>query len=1070
MRAMKRTMKKTLSLLLVVIMLLTTLPAVSAATTLPFNDVKEGTWYYANVEYVYEKGLMVGVSADKFAPNSTLTRAMLVTVLWRMSGAPTAGDSNFKDVPKGSWYSTAVAWAEENQIVMGYNGETFGPNDKITREQMAAMFYRYAGFVSADTTATAELTKFTDAADTSTWAQTAMKWAVAVGLIRGVAADKLSPRGNATRAQVAAILMRFSKWVETADPDELEPTVADEIKDALGLDKSTDDTDGDGLTDYQELVIVGTDPAKSDTDGNGINDANDDEDGDGLSNIQELELGTLPTAADSDLDGLTDREEVETHKTDPMKADTDDDGVEDGEEIRLGLNPLNPQTDGHTPDAERTFLQIASEAVMDETLRNSENWLKPSIAGDVPGCIDDHVLLECSINSVFGDNRSVLSDIIELSTSYETTPLTLSFAFNEVYTGSAENLTIASFDEENGLQIIDTKLEGGILSGEITGSGTYFVIDLDEFLKGLGINVLDNIVEPAEGENAGKLEGARLPSGTVLADRGSDATGKADIAFVIDTTGSMSDAIYGVKSNVNEFSKKLVTDYNVDANFALIEFRDIFEDGPDSTVLHKNNTSNWFTNVDVLRDSVNNLYADGGGDEPETPIDGLEMARRLNWRNDSVKFIILITDADYKTGNQYGIADMDEMIQLLANDGIIVSVITVDEYTYKSLYETTGGLYGYIYDNFSNTLLQLANKIGELTNADGEWVFLEDFQAVKLSDTLENASTNDTDEDGLTDAKELGTSRTIDLLPYIISLTNRYDVPVEYYQGKTQITVWKYRSNPVRRDTDYDGTLDKSDSNPRKWDITDRDLAIAAGLSYINLVNGTKIHTSSLSVGNGASASEMVEWTVLDTWQGGAGFYAAALKKDDNIVLAFRGSKGLTSYDGPIDIDWIDDWVFADVINVLTGISTQVPAAQAFTEKVVRKYSSYDIYISGHSLGGNLALNASIKALKLNPGIVRRVSTFNGLGLPNVKILTELFTSDFSTIATYKGKFYDYEIESDPVSKLEFKPDHHWYDLFDVALTTGAGTRTVLPLKVSGDPHSLDNFFLQMEPLGRPIK
>lgn len=212
----------------------------------------------------------------------------------------------------------------------------------------------------------------------------------------------------------------------------------------------------------------------------------------------------------------------------------------------------------------------------------------------------------------------------------------------------------------------------------------------------------------------------------------------------------------------------------------------------------------------------------------------------------------------------------------------------------------------------------------------------------------------------------------------------------------------------------------------------------------------------------------MVEWTVLDTWHGGAGFYAAALKKDKNIILAFRGSKG--SYDGFIDIDWIDDWIFADVINVMTGISTQAPAAQAFTEQIVNNYSGYNIYICGHSLGGNLALNASIKALKAKPSVVKRVSTFNGLGMPNVKILTELFTWDLSTLASYKERFYDYEIEGDPVSAFELKPDHNWWDIFDIAVTTGVGYRIVLPLKVSGNAHGLENFYLQMEPSGRPIR
>lgn len=210
---MKKAIKAGLSLALVICMFLSMIPATAAASTLPFTDVKENLWYYDSVKYVYDNGLMIGIAPEKFAPNATLTRAMLVTVLWRMSGSPAAGTSSFKDVPKDTWYSTAVAWAEENSIVMGYNGETFGPTDKITREQMAAMFYRYANAVSKDTSVTANMTKYKDSSTVSNWAKPAVKWAIAVGLIKGVADNKLSPLGKATRSQVATTLMRFCESI-----------------------------------------------------------------------------------------------------------------------------------------------------------------------------------------------------------------------------------------------------------------------------------------------------------------------------------------------------------------------------------------------------------------------------------------------------------------------------------------------------------------------------------------------------------------------------------------------------------------------------------------------------------------------------------------------------------------------------------------------------------------------------------------------------------------------------------------------------------------------------------------
>lgn len=214
---MKITLKKLTSMILALCLLLSLLPtAAVAAGDLPFRDIRKGAWYYDSVKYVYENDLMVGASANTFAPQAVLTRAMLVTVLWRMEGSPEAGNSSFRDAQHGKWYSAAVAWAEEKQIVMGYDAETFAPDDAITREQMVTMLYRYARFSNRDTSTAAELTAFGDGGKTSSWAREAMKWAVGVELIYGVGKGMLSPQGNATRAEFATILMRFIQNVQSA--------------------------------------------------------------------------------------------------------------------------------------------------------------------------------------------------------------------------------------------------------------------------------------------------------------------------------------------------------------------------------------------------------------------------------------------------------------------------------------------------------------------------------------------------------------------------------------------------------------------------------------------------------------------------------------------------------------------------------------------------------------------------------------------------------------------------------------------------------------------------------------
>lgn len=175
-----------------------------------FTDVDTSLWYHEGIDYVLLNGLFNGTSGTTFEPNADMTRAMLVTVIWRLDKEPDATVANlFADVASGTWYTDAVAWAAENEIVQGYDEDTFGPNDSITREQMAAILYRYASYKGYDLTAANDLAGYTDSGNVSAWALTAIKWAVAEELITGVSSTSLDPAGNASRAQVATILMRF---------------------------------------------------------------------------------------------------------------------------------------------------------------------------------------------------------------------------------------------------------------------------------------------------------------------------------------------------------------------------------------------------------------------------------------------------------------------------------------------------------------------------------------------------------------------------------------------------------------------------------------------------------------------------------------------------------------------------------------------------------------------------------------------------------------------------------------------------------------------------------------------
>ncbi len=175
-----------------------------------FRDVKLSDWFAEAVRFVYDFDLMTGVSGDRFDPNGALTRAQLVTILWRMEAEPTASPASFTDVPEGQWYSEAVAWAQEKNIVTGYRDGSFRPNDKITREQLAAILYRYAGCYDIGYAQEEEYAlESSDHASVSDWAYEAMCWMYENGVMNGTGENRITPKDTATRAQTASMLMRL---------------------------------------------------------------------------------------------------------------------------------------------------------------------------------------------------------------------------------------------------------------------------------------------------------------------------------------------------------------------------------------------------------------------------------------------------------------------------------------------------------------------------------------------------------------------------------------------------------------------------------------------------------------------------------------------------------------------------------------------------------------------------------------------------------------------------------------------------------------------------------------------
>ena len=205
--------KRFLSVLLTLCMVLGLLPTSVFASNqnMPFSDVDASDWFYDSVQYVYENSMMSGTGEDTFSPDTTTTRGMIVTILHSMEGKPAAKGQTFGDVAADQYYANAVAWASANGIVSGYSNGNFGPNDPITREQMAAILYKYAIYKDRDVSAGEDtnILSYDDALEISEYAVPAIQWAVADGLMSGTSASTLSPTGSATRAQVATILMQF---------------------------------------------------------------------------------------------------------------------------------------------------------------------------------------------------------------------------------------------------------------------------------------------------------------------------------------------------------------------------------------------------------------------------------------------------------------------------------------------------------------------------------------------------------------------------------------------------------------------------------------------------------------------------------------------------------------------------------------------------------------------------------------------------------------------------------------------------------------------------------------------
>lgn len=510
----------------------------------------------------------------------------------------------------------------------------------------------------------------------------------------------------------------------------------------------------------------------------------DDFDGDGLTLIQEYEYDTNPFLADSDEDGLNDNDEIFVHSTEPNMWDTDEDGMSDGTEISSGLNPLVKDTDGNgINDGEESVEQyVRLDYIEDNNL--SDVGTLPSVAitgkGDFSSQLQavkvENDMTIIDINCIVGTPFEFIHDD---EMTFESSVLTFEISDEILAKNELEKLAIAWYNEdENALELLDTSFDkkNNSISSNIDHYSTYMVVNVDTYFFDIDWRNEGNIIN----------------------------SGKADVVFVVDTTGSMGSAIKNVRSNINTFVSEL-EENNIDIRLGLVEYRDIYEDGTGSTKNY-----DWYSNVNDFKTKLSSLEVDGGGDIPESAVDAIRCARKMKFRTDVKKYIILITDANYKDGvaGDSSVTMEDEIKELISNE-IVTSVVTKTKYysDYELLVKGTDGITGNIEANFNSGLSNLKAKMQKQVN-DGCWVRLANSSIVKLDkDPTLGDETIDTDNDGI---------------PDLIELKSSYKVTIISPETKKphSIDTWSFYSNPAKKDTDGDNISDLNDLRPITYDTT----------------------------------------------------------------------------------------------------------------------------------------------------------------------------------------------------------------------------------------------------------
>ncbi len=784
----------------------------------------------------------------------------------------------------------------------------------------------------------------------------------------------------------------------------------------IGTDPYNADTDGDNLPDGYEIYSLDTNPLSFDTDSNGVWDRDEDFDNDGLTNFEEYQYGTEPYHQDSDHDLLSDYDELFVYATNPLIYDSDDDGLSDGLELTYGMNPLNPDTlnDGIF-DGDRVYTVVKTAWDWDV-----EDTVRPILEIELKGTqIDTLSIGKVSENDMFLNSNipGYLGNTYDFNVEGIFDSATLSYEFSPDLLDDSNFIPAIYYwdeDEQFLFELENQVVEGNKVSAPIEHFSKYMVIAKNSHDEAL---FEFEILPPTDEEMQNKV---------------------FDVALVLDESGSISSSNFSLMKTV---SANLINELDDEDRISLFTF--------DNTVRKRSGFVEKNTAVSV----VNGLVQNNGNTAIYDAINTANNEFSMNSSGNATKIMILLTDGQDNASR----VSTSSVIQFAADNNIIIFTVgigSVNSSILNVIATSTGGAY-YSGSNFSQLkgiFDRLQAEVDLYRDSDGDSI--SDYHEKKIASseiklgtgapimnfTSLNYLNPDSDGDSLCDGQE-------------------FEIRSQYVQG-TSIYYCFMVSNPCINDSDSDGYLDSEDANPLKWDISDRDLAMAATISYSIIPKGSNFDTLSTywkndlntRLSGAAYIEELKGWKVLDTWYAKGGLQALVLQKDDNIIMAYRGTEPGGGNGWELFADW-----FNNGMTYLFGVSTQTPAAKKFMKNTMKSNPGKDFHVVGHSLGGHLAYNAAAQGIDYNSSVIKSIVTFNGLGLTFGGFgLGDVW--DEWQLNKKLSVIRNYMVEGDPVSKGFLGGTTVHYGI----------SYTWTKHQDAPDEHSLYTFLVGLTPLNRP--